>query len=290
MLRFCVVLSFVFVSSVLKPQMVLAWGRTGHRAIGEIAQRHVSSKTQRQIKKILDRDNLADGSIWADMVRSNPSRNFQSRWHYINVEDGQVYAKPKDETSSKPKENVIWAIDLMVDILRDRASHPKVSKSQALKLLIHFVGDLHQPLHVGRRVDKGGTDLQVVFFSQPYNLHGVWDSGIIEKFELSYTELADHLQRQYQGRVVQQLTPVDWANESIKLRPYVYFFENVYFEGLPPLISHQDLLKKYPNMLKKRKSKKPILNYQYFDRNLPLILERLYEAGVRLARLLNITL
>ena len=184
---------------------------------------------------------------------------------------------------------MVWAIALMIKILKDQASHPKLNKSQALKLLIHFVEDIHQPLHTGRKVDKGGNLLYVIFFDKTYNLHSVWDSGIIQKLELSYTELVDYLQRHYRGLEVKQLSPENWANESAKLLPFVYFFDNSHFKGVPPLISHQDLLKKYPDILhrKKSKNKKPYLHFRYLNRTLPIALKRLYEASIRLANLLN---
>ena len=267
---------------LLIPHNLFAWGDIGHRAIGELAERHLTPNAKKQVQKLLGRDNMADASLWADIVKSNPKYNFQSRWHYTNLKDGQSYTESN-------KEDVIWAIDLMVKILKDRASHPEVNKLQALKLLIHFVEDLHQPLHAGRRVDRGGSLLYVNFFDYIYNLHGVWDSGLIQRLGLSYTELVDYLQRHYQGIEVKQLSPEDWANESAKLLPFVYFFDNVYFEGVPPLVLHQALLEKYPNILRRKVSKKkrPYLHFQYLNRTLPIALKRLYEASIRLASLLN---
>ncbi len=264
------------------PHIVFAWGETGHRVIGQLTERHLTPKAKEQVQKLLGRDSVADASLWADIVKSNPKYKFQSKWHYTNLKDGQPYEKSN-------KKDVVWAIDLMVEILKDQGSHPKINKSQALKLLIHFVEDIHQPLHTGRKVDKGGNRLYVNFFNQTYNLHGVWDSGLIQRTGLSYTELVDYLQRHYRETEVKQLSPEDWANESAKLLPFVYFFNNVQFEGIPPLILHQDLLKKYPDILhrKKSKDKKPYLYFQYLNRTLPIALKRLYEAGIRLANLLN---
>ena len=260
------------------PHVVFAWGKTGHRAIGELAERHLTSKAKKQVQHLLGKENMADASLWADVVRSNPKYRFQSKWHYINL---------RDKTSSK--ENVVWAIDLMVKILKDQDSHPKLNKTQALKLLTHFVADLHQPLHAGRKVDRGGNRLYVRFFNRIYNLHEVWDSEIVEKLDLSYIELADYLNRQYQDTEVLQLSPEDWANESANLLRFVYFFDNISFEGTPPLISHRDILKTYPDILssKASKNKRPHLRSKYLNRNRPIILKRLYEAGIRLANLIN---
>ena len=268
---------------LLIPNLVFAWGDTGHRAIGQLAEKHLTPKAKKQVQKLLGRDNMADVSLWADIVRSNPKYSFQSKWHYTNVKDGQTYKNSNEE-------DAVWAIDLMIKILKDQGSHPKVvDKTHALKLLIHFVEDLHQPLHAGRRVDRGGSLLYVNFFDQTYNLHSVWDSGLIQRLGLSYTELVDYLHRHYQGTEVKQLSPEDWATESAKLLNFVYFFDNVQFEGIPPLILHQDILKKYPNILNrgKSKNKNPYLHFRYLNRTLPIALKRLYEASIRLANLLN---
>ena len=275
-------LRWIFLSLFI-PHTLLAWGDIGHRAIGQLAEKHLTPKAKAQVQKLLGRDNMADASLWADIVKSNPKYSFQSKWHYTNVKDGQNYKKSNEE-------DVVWAINLMINILKDQASHPKiVDKTHALRLLIHFVEDLHQPLHAGRRVDRGGSLLYMRLFDQTYSLHEVWDSGLIRRLGLSYTELVDYLQRHYQGTEVKQLSPEQWANESAKLLTFVYFFDNVQFEGIPPLILHQDLLKKYPNILSGRdsKSKKPYLHFRYLNRTLPIALKRLYEASIRLANLLN---
>ena len=268
------------------PHIAFAWGDTGHRAIGQLAERYLTPKAKKQIQKLLGKDNIADASLWADIVRSNPKYNFQSKWHYTNLKDGQAYEKSNTQNKNQDQEDVVWAIDLMIKILKDQASHPKiVDKTHALKLLIHFLEDLHQPLHAGRKVDRGGSLLYVSFFDQTYNLHGVWDSGLIQRLGLSYTELVDYLHRHYQGTTVQQLSPENWANESAKLLSFVYFFDNVHFEGVPTLLLHQDLLKKYPKILTRRgsKNKKPYLHFRYLNRTLPIALKRLYEASIRLS-------
>ena len=272
------------------PHIVFAWGETGHRAIGELAEKHLTLKAKKQVQKLLGKDSIADASLWADIVKLNPKYRFQSKWHYTNLKYGQTYKKSNKQNKAQSKKDVVWAIDLMINILKDQDSHPKVNKTQALKLLIHFVGDLHQPLHAGRRVDRGGNLLYVNFFDRIYSLHEVWDSKLIQRQGLNYTELAKCLQRQYQGTAVKQLSPEDWANESAKLLAFVYFFDNIHFEGIPPRILHKDLLKKYPDILyhKASKNKKPYLHSRYLNRTLPIALKRLYEASIRLANLLNI--
>ena len=271
----------------MTPHTAFAWGAIGHRVVGQIAQKSLKPKIRIKVQKLLGRDNMADASLWADIIKSDPERQFQSPWHHTNIEDGQAY-------KSNKQKDVVWAIEYMVDILQNKRSHPQINQTQALKLLIHFVGDIHQPLHAGRRVDQGGHKLKVYFFTrdQLSNLHTVWDTQIIERFKMSYTELADYVQRQHHKEPVLQLSPQDWANQSAELLKYVYFFDNIHYTEEPPLISHLDILKKYPDILNTHvsQSKRPRIHFQYLNRNLPIVFKRLYEAGMRLAALLNETL
>ena len=277
-------MSYLIIFLVLAPHTAFAWGAIGHRVVGQIAQENLKPKIQIKVQKLLGRDNMADASLWADIAKSNPQRKFQSPWHHTNIKDHQGYKNNK-------RKDIVWAIGYMVDILQNKKSHPQINQTQALKLLIHFVGDLHQPLHAGRRIDQGGHKLKVYFFtrSQLSNLHTVWDTQIIERFKMSYTELTSYIQRQHHKEPVLQLSPKDWANQSAKLLRYVYFFDNIYYTDEPPLISHQDILKKYPDILNTRisKKKRPYIHFQYLNRNLPIVFKRLYEAGMRLAHLLN---
>ena len=274
------------VLGIIVPQVVFGWGDTGHRAIGELTERHLTPKAKREVQKLLGRESLADASLWADIIKSQPKYAFQAKWHYTNLQDGQAYKN----SAKNPREDVVWAIHLMVNILKDQASHPKVeNKSEALKYLVHFVEDVHQPLHAGRQIDRGGSLFYVYFFDAIYQLHRVWDSGLIQRFGLSYTELADYLQRHYEGTSIPQRSPEEWANESAKLLPYVYFFDDTFAEDVPDLISHSALLKKYPGLTDRTESKRkrPRLHFQYLNRTMSITLKRLYDASIRLANLLN---
>jgi hypothetical protein len=133
-------------------------------------------------------------------------------------------------------------------------------RSEALKFLIHFVGDIHQPLHVGRRADAGGNKIDLTMNGEKNNLHWLWDAILINDMGMSYTELAhalDHPTAE-QIKTWQAATVADWANDSFVLRPQVYDFPA---EGK--------------------------LNYLYSFKNWPVVREQLLKAGIRLAGLLN---
>src|SRR5262249_16253773 len=129
----------------------------------------------------------------------------------------------------------------------------------ALKFLVHFIGDVHQPLHVGRRADRGGNEIIVLWFSEPSNLHSVWDSGMIDNTKLSFSEIAEFIDHPMpEEATTSQRAPLpDCVRESFNVRQQVYD------------IGKRDL------------------GFDYSFRNMPLVEKRLVQAGVRLAGLLN---
>ena len=136
-------LSFIFLFIFLNSYISYSsddWGKTGHRATGEIAEKYLSRKAKREINKLLD---------------GHSYREF-SPWHYVNFPFDSTYeAHPKSD-----KGDLIVGINTCIEILKNSTSS-KEDKVFHLKMLIHFIGDLHQPLHVGMADDKGGNDLQV---------------------------------------------------------------------------------------------------------------------------------
>jgi hypothetical protein len=126
-------------------------------------------------------------------------------------------------------------------------------------MLIHLVGDIHQPLHVGGGNDRGGNDVKIMWFRADSNLHRVWDSDMIDDTRLSYTEFAESLERPNEAKLKQwQKTSVrDWANESKGYRKQVYDYKN------------------------------GKLGYEYSYYHLHIVRHRLMQAGIRLAAVLN---
>jgi hypothetical protein len=127
-------------------------------------------------------------------------------------------------------------------------------------MLIHLVGDIHQPLHVGTGHDRGGNDTRVEWFYEPSNMHRVWDSEMIDETQLSYTEFAAAINHPTKKQVKkwQNSTVLDWAFEAMKLRDEVY--------DLPA---------------------DKQLGYEYQYKNHDLLRKQLLKAGVRLAGVLN---
>lgn len=146
-----------------------AWGPTGHRTIGAIAENHLSKKARKAVQRILGDESLAIAGNWMDDVRSDDVYDQTHDWHWVTIPDGSTY-----EVSAKnPDGHVVEAVERMKMLLRSDTATAS-TKRTALRFLIHLVGDMHQPLHVGRGDDKGGNDFQLTWFKKGTNLHRVW--------------------------------------------------------------------------------------------------------------------
>jgi hypothetical protein len=206
-------------TSVSDNETEIIWGNTGHRAIGEIASKHLSRRVQRKINKILDGQSLAMVSTFADDIKSDAAFRKYSTWHYVNLNDDETY-----QTSKKnPKGDLVTAIERCKQVLLDKNSS-KADKAFHLKMLVHFIGDLHQPMHVGRVSDRGGNDFKVKWFYNNSNMHRVWDSEMINSFNMTYTELTRNTDKmsRYQIKELQKGSVVDWVNESKVLAQEIY--------------------------------------------------------------------
>lgn len=205
--------------AILIPITSLAWGATGHQVVADIAARHLNPKAQAAVQDLLGGESMASVSTWMDLIRAQPKYRYTNTWHWVTIPDGMRYA----DSEKKPEGDVTEATERMVAILKsDTAS--RENKEFALRLLIHMVGDLHQPLHVGNGLDKGGNDLQVRWGKRGSNLHQVWDSGIIDVMGKSREELSDALSMvpPRSLRKLQLGAPADWAHECMELRPGIY--------------------------------------------------------------------
>lgn len=189
----------------------MVWSKTGHRTTGEIAQQHLSRKARKAIDKLLNGQSLALVSTFGDDIKADRKYKEFSAWHYVNFPADKKY------TDVEPSEfgDLITGIEKCIEIVTNKNSS-KEDKVFYLKLLVHLIGDLHQPMHVGRLEDKGGNDIQVEWFNKGSNLHRVWDSNMIEDYGMSYTELAESLPRltKAQKKFIQQGTIYDWVEES----------------------------------------------------------------------------
>lgn len=230
------------------------WGLTGHRAIGWVAEQNLSKKTRKEIKRILGQQTIAMASTWMDDIRSDSSFQFMDDWHWVTIRNGQTYA----ESDKNPKGDIIQTLQRIIAELKSHKLSA-LDEAQHLKILIHLIGDIHQPFHVGGRDDRGGNDVKVTWFRNDSNLHRVWDSEMIDDARLSYTELAESLEKPdiAQLQILQKSSVLDWASESMTYRNQIYDIGN------------------------------GKLGYAYSYKNFHIVRKRLMQAGVRLAGVLN---
>lgn len=235
------------------------WGQTGHRVTGEIAEKYLSRKVKKKIEKILQGKSLALVSTYGDDIKSDPRYRKYGPWHYVNLDPDQpIY----DEAQANSEGDIVFGIRKSVKALKDKST-PQEDQEFYLKMLVHLVGDLHQPFHTGRAEDKGGNDIQVRWFNENTNIHRVWDSQMIDSFQMSYTELADNADALSltQVKAISRGTVLDWMYESKELSELVYAGVEVGDK----------------------------LGYQYSYEWFPVVREQLQKGGIRLAVLLNDT-
>lgn len=249
---FICVLSFTLSTANTTPN----WGKTGHRAIGAIAKKHLKKSTLKKINQLLNGESLAYVSIHSDEIKSDPAYKKYYSWHYVNFASGKKYK----EDPINPKGDLIQGIKICADTIRN-ANTSKADKAFHIKLLTHLVGDLHQPLHVGHGHDKGGNDVKLEWFGEPSNIHRVWDTNMIEGYKMSYSELASNTKVKTEAEItaIKSGTLLDWVYESQALAETVYASAE----------ANENLRYKY--------------SYDFF----PVVEAQMQKGGIRLAHLLE---
>ncbi len=165
------------------------WGSQGHMIVGQIGQNNLNPNAKKAVATILKGQTLADVANWADMVKSKPEWAHTKPWHFVDIADGEDYTT----SEHKSEGDVVGAITDMVKVL-NTSSSTAMEKENALKFIVHFVGDIHQPLHVGKPEDRGGNDVHITFNGKGSNLHALWDSLMIMKSPLDYMQYANWLE------------------------------------------------------------------------------------------------
>lgn len=237
------------------PSFAFAWGELGHRTIAVIADNHLCAKAKQTAAQILRGESLGDAAVWADDMRDNPQYKFLNPWHFVSMPFGMPY---KDAPKS-PRGDLITALEEYTGILRRGNAE---QKQMALRLILHFASDAHQPLHAGERDDHGGNSFDVDWFGFPTNLHSVWDGRMLKKLGMRPDELASVIENGSPAGNVPQLTPEEWVNESSKIA-----------EGV------------YPHAGKSHNP--PRLDGRYLNEHIETVKTRIREGGLRTARLIN---
>ena len=237
-----------------------AWGVTGHRVVAEIAENHLTNRAKRKLRKLIGKQKLAYWANWPDNVRNSPEWKNTSTWHYVNIPPQETKEQFIEQLKNNNKPNIYTAIQNVKGVIVDKNT-PDADREIYLRFLVHFLGDMMQPMHTGREEDLGGNLIKIQFFKKDTNLHSLWDSGLIDNTKYSYTEYARVLDVKSKEEIkqIQSGSLEDWLYES-----------------------HQAANQLYASV-------KPGENYSYdYQEQYKDLLERqLLHAGLRLAKILN---
>ncbi|MCH5225405.1 MAG: S1/P1 nuclease [Muribaculaceae bacterium] len=234
------------------------WGQKGHDVTAYIAENHLTPETYAQVTELLDGKSMVYWANWLDNASHSPEYSYSKTWHYKNIDDGVKY----EEAPLHPDGDIVRAIYSQVEILQN-SDASKTDKQLALKILVHLMGDLHQPMHMGHASDLGGNRWTVKYFGRDSNLHSVWDSSIPESaHKWTYTEWNDQINRatpvetQY---ILESGKPESWGIETFEICKDVYA--------------------KTPEGTK--------ISYDYVSEWTPVVESQLLKGGLRLADILN---
>jgi hypothetical protein len=224
-----ILFSWICASVLFLPGLSFPWGDEGHKIVTDIARLHLTEEARALIATLLSEDeaeNLTEASTWADDVRRSTHRHTYP-YHFVNIASGENGLDMARDCGDPEKRCVVWAIEHYGKIFQDR-ERPVLERREALKFLVHFIGDIHQPLHCGRLEDRGGNSIEVTVLEDTakIRLHGFWDYGILEYADITWPASVDSLHAQFSqaaGVTGEDTNPVQWANESYRLcETYVY--------------------------------------------------------------------
>ena len=273
----------------LSSSSAYAWGPTGHRVVAEIAQRHLTATAQSKITRLLDGQTLADVSNWPDELRSDPRFDKYRPIHFATVKDGLPSYRYAEKarcgdlfvaidafttflrTGSREALNAVGALTQKSDGTGKDACNPQetqpISRAAALSFLVHLMGDLHQPLHIGG-TDRGGNSVAVSWMDRwKTNLHSTWDDEMVDSERFDYKEYARFLDRASAADERRWVTGdiISYADEAIAMRPKLYVFP--------------DGTENNPEV--------HVISYKYIGAQRDRMREQLLKGGLRLARVLN---
>lgn len=234
-----------------------SWGQKGHDVTCAIAEKHLSRKAKKQISEILDGKSIVYWANWMDNASHTPEYKYTKTWHYKNIDAGETY----EQAALEEKGDVVRAINDLIEELKS-GNQTKDEQALSLKFLVHLMGDLHCPMHMGHKSDLGGNRWQVQYFGRGSNIHSVWDSGLVESaHKWTYTEWVDQIDTysREENRKMVEGDPASWGEQTYEVCKRVY--------DATPVGSK--------------------LSYDYVSEWAPVAEMQLLRAGLRLAAVLN---
>lgn len=201
-----------------------AYDAVGHRIVADIAYHNLSKKAKKQCDKLLGKHGIVYEATWADEIKSDKAYDYAYQWHYQNLKDNLSSADLKHllDNPAAEGEHLFFALNMMKERLRKNRND-----AEALKFIVHFMGDLHQPLHLGRLDDLGGNKVTINWFGKQTNIHAVWDGQIIDSKRMSYTEFSAYLRDKFdpQKPEFKKLSLLNSVEKSYALRTAVYSYD-----------------------------------------------------------------
>ena len=248
------------IAIIYAPIQSMAWGTQGHRICGQIAESYLTPQARKAIKEILGNESIAITSNWADFIKSDDNYRYLSSWHYIDFDKPYTLPEMQAFLAQDTKVDAYTKLNFLIAELKKK-DLSKENKLLYLRMLIHIIEDVHQPMHTAHTDDQGGNGFKVNWFNTPTNLHSIWDSQLIDFQELSYTEYASNINHTTLAeRQEWQKAPISqWLYESNQIA------EKLYTEIKPG----------------------DTLNYKYNFNHIETLNQQLLKAGVRLAGVLN---
>ncbi len=217
-----IVFSLVFLLSFSK---AFAWSTTGHRVVAEIAERNLSCKAKHRLKKIIGKQKLAYWANWPDFIKSDTTDVWKptEKWHYVNVNPQPNFKMFSDTLKAQKGPNLYTEIKALSEKIKNKNTS-KTDKEIALRFLIHMIGDLAQPMHVGRAEDLGGNKISIMYFKEPTNLHALWDGKLIDSQKYSFNEYADvlNIRNKKEVKQIQAGTLEEWFYDGHKIANNIY--------------------------------------------------------------------
>lgn len=238
-------------------QMAFGWGQKGHDVTAYIAECNLTPEAAQAIDRLLDGRSPVYYANWLDNASHTPEYAYTKTWHYANIDAGQTF----ETMPREPKGDVVKAVTELAGQLKKGGLSPE-KEAEALKMLIHLVGDLHCPMHAGHKSDLGGNMIPVTAFGKATNLHSVWDTTLPEAaHNWSYTEWQNQIDRLSADEImlIESGSPEEWFRETADLCASIYAETP---EGTN-------------------------VSYDYVAKFTPLVEQQFLRGGYRLAMLLN---
>lgn len=236
------------------PSGCFAWGAKGHGLVAEIAYNFLDDSIKLKVQKYLGNLSIEEAANWMDDSRSNSYFDYMRTWHYLDIDKGQTYVP-------SPERNIVTILFSAISDLRRTDNMKRKDIRRDLLLLFHLIGDLHQPLHTGYVVDKGGNTINVTSQNFASNLHSAWDTQILESEGISLEKCLKLYQTYSPQKVdsVKRFNVMGWMMQSRSYLDTVYDFKDGF------------------------------LDRNYVDRGVVIIETQLLHAGIRLANVLRET-